>query len=223
MNSRTRLVLFDMDGVIFDSARAITTSLRHALQANGVNAEVAGAPGSFVGPPLRDMLRTLMPEGPDELIEACAKSYREHNDRHGPAATTVFADAERSIPVLAELAPLRIATSKGERSARELVRKMGFESYFVGVHGTLEPASDTKVTVMERAIAEHRVLDADCEVVAMVGDRVHDVEAAHRLGVPAIAVRWGYAPEGELEAANPAYLVHDGAELVEAVTSLVSR
>ena len=35
----------------------------------------------------------------------------------------------------------------------------------------------------------------------------HDVEGAAEEGLPAIAVEWGYAPPGELEAARPLRIV----------------
>jgi phosphoglycolate phosphatase len=36
----------------------------------------------------------------------------------------------------------------------------------------------------------------------MVGDRVHDVRAAHANGLQAIGVLWGYGSRAELEAAD---------------------
>jgi phosphoglycolate phosphatase len=37
----------------------------------------------------------------------------------------------------------------------------------------------------------------------MVGDRAHDIVGSRACGVAAIAVRWGYAATGELEAVHP--------------------
>jgi len=48
---------------------------------------------------------------------------------------------------------------------------------------------------------------------AMVGDRKFDVNGAKALGVVSVAVSYGYAPEGELIACNPDYLVDTVQEL----------
>ena len=40
--------------------------------------------------------------------------------------------------------------------------------------------------------------------VVIIGDREHDILAAHEASIASIGVRWGYAEPGELEAAAPA-------------------
>ena len=49
----------------------------------------------------------------------------------------------------------------------------------------------------------------------MVGDRKFDVNGAKALKVTSVAVSYGYAPEGELEACGPDYLVDTVEELGE--------
>ena len=47
----------------------------------------------------------------------------------------------------------------------------------------------------------------------MVGDRKFDVEGARQYGLAAIAVSYGYAPEGELQAAGADAIVDSVEEL----------
>ena len=54
----------------------------------------------------------------------------------------------------------------------------------------------------------------------MVGDRHHDVEAAHANGVMAIGVRWGFGPDGELEAAGADHVVETIDELRDLLGTL---
>jgi phosphoglycolate phosphatase len=49
----------------------------------------------------------------------------------------------------------------------------------------------------------------------MVGDRKHDIIGAQKNGIASIAVKYGYATEAELAAANPTYTVATVAELSE--------
>ena len=47
----------------------------------------------------------------------------------------------------------------------------------------------------------------------MVGDRKHDIIGAKQCGIESIGVRFGYAEEGELEAAGADYIVDTVEEL----------
>jgi phosphoglycolate phosphatase len=51
----------------------------------------------------------------------------------------------------------------------------------------------------------------------MVGDRAVDVSAAHRNGLEAAGVRWGYGSQEELEAEQPRYLFSAPQELLSLV------
>jgi phosphoglycolate phosphatase len=52
------------------------------------------------------------------------------------------------------------------------------------------------------------------ESATSIGDEVRDVEAAHTVGIPSLAVTWGYAKASALEAASPTKLIHEPAELL---------
>ena len=51
----------------------------------------------------------------------------------------------------------------------------------------------------------------------MIGDRRYDIEGAAAAGLDSIAVGWGYAAPGELEAARPGHFAAD----VEALRRLL--
>ena len=51
------------------------------------------------------------------------------------------------------------------------------------------------------------------ENCVLIGDTKYDVEGAKTCGIPCIGVRWGYAAEGELEAAGAAAVVEIPEEL----------
>jgi phosphoglycolate phosphatase len=51
--------------------------------------------------------------------------------------------------------------------------------------------------------------DMTSENSVMVGDRKYDVEGAHALGIPAVAVLYGYGDEAELSAAGADHTVSD--------------
>ena len=72
---------------------------------------------------------------------------------------------------------------------------------------------DDKEYVMDRQQTEEELEQIASVSCAMVGDRKFDVNGAKALRVTSVAVSYGYAPEGELEACEPDYLVHTVEEL----------
>jgi phosphoglycolate phosphatase len=58
----------------------------------------------------------------------------------------------------------------------------------------------------------------DHSTVWMVGDRMHDVGGAHRNGLRAAGVLWGYGSRSELTAAGADLLVVSMPELIAALT-----
>ena len=68
-----------------------------------------------------------------------------------------------------------------------------------------------KVSQLERLVANG--LDPMRSV--MIGDRAADIEAARANGIATVGVCWGFAGDGEIEAARPDHIVYRPAELLE--------
>ena len=56
------------------------------------------------------------------------------------------------------------------------------------------------------------------ENCVLIGDTKYDVEGARKCGIPCIGVRWGYAAEGELEAAGAVSIVETTGELLDMIS-----
>ncbi|NEW09227.1 HAD-IA family hydrolase [Paenibacillus sp. SYP-B3998] len=56
--------------------------------------------------------------------------------------------------------------------------------------------------------------------IIYVGDELRDIEACRKLGVPIIAVTWGYDAPGLLRSGSPDYVVHSPGELVKTLLTL---
>ncbi|MEW9701179.1 HAD-IA family hydrolase [Paenibacillus sp. SI8] len=56
--------------------------------------------------------------------------------------------------------------------------------------------------------------------IIYVGDELRDIEACKKLGVPIIAVTWGYDAPDLLHSGNPNYLVNSPAELLKILLTL---
>ena len=214
------LLLFDMDGVLLDSASAISESLRYALHQNGQLGFEDEDLTKYVGPPLAAMLNALLPNEPQNVRDQCAIDYRKHNNLHGPGLTALYEGMEDLLTEFSRDFQLRVATSKLESAAELVLRTKRIDHIFAGIHGSGPDGSDSKTDVMRRAVESALSHDKQIQVLAMIGDRKHDVEGAKNLGINSIGVTWGYAEVGELELASANYIVESPQQLKSLILQL---
>jgi len=76
-------VLFDLDGTLTDSRAGITACIRHALGKLGRACPDDDALATYIGPPLRGTLSTLLGTSDPALIEEALAHYRTRYDDVG--------------------------------------------------------------------------------------------------------------------------------------------
>ena len=203
-------ILFDFDGTVYDTVEGITRSVQYALRKRGVDAELDDL-RCFAGPPLIDMFREKF----GFSLEEAEQATRDFRERYAPVGVY----ESRPFPEIHGLAErlraagkrLGIATSKPQPLAEQLLEQEGLSDCFDVVCGSREDGNnDAKWQVISRAM--ERMNAAPGETV-LVGDTKYDVAGAHRIGIPCIGVRWGYAAAGELEEAGADAIVEDCAAL----------
>ncbi len=184
----SRLVIFDLDGTLTDSAQGIVASFLHALAHVGAPVPDGDLATQIVGPPMDDTFRSLgLGEDTDKAIAA----FRAEYGSRGWAMNTLF---DGVVPLLADLRAagvrLAVATSKLEPTARRILAHFGLEQHFEVIAGAAPDGSrKTKVEVLAHALDQLQPLP---ERVLMVGDRSHDVHGAAAHGIDTVVVGWGY-------------------------------
>jgi phosphoglycolate phosphatase len=201
-------VLFDLDGVLVDSRVPFTRSVNNALAAQGLPPRPEHELHQYLGPPLHRTFQALV--GDKSLVHPCVDAYRARYRELAASETTVFPGIREILTELSEHLPLLIATSKPYALAEPLLDALDLRHFFAAVIGPeLDSENEQKATTIGRAM---RDLAPDARPV-MVGDRKHDIAAAHEHSIPAIGVLWGIGSERELLAAGADALAHTPAEL----------
>jgi len=199
LGSLPRVVLFDLDGTLSDSAPGILASLRHAFEVNGLPWLDPEAQRSVLGPPFYAALPRYVGE---ERVPAVVAAYRERYAAGGMYQTSVYPGIPETLRALAEHGVrLAVATSKPERYAEPIVAHLGLDGMFETVGGDrLDGSRGTKALVVGEVL--RRLGNPDPATVLMVGDREHDVHGARAHDVGTVGAGWGYAAPGELENAG---------------------
>lgn len=199
-------VLLDLDGTLTDPERGIVNSIRYALQRLGLDDPGDAVLRNFIGPPLRASFMDVF--GLDEAGgERAIGLYREYFADRGLYENQVYPGVEALLQELTGRGVrLALATAKPHVYANPILEHFDLSRYFEFVAGSeLDGRRTAKDEVIAHALAGLGV-EASPRVV-MVGDRVHDIQGAHRRGVPAVGVTWGFGSLEELQGAQPTHIV----------------
>ncbi|WP_285649811.1 HAD hydrolase-like protein [Actinomycetospora sp. NBRC 106375] len=215
----TALVLFDLDGTLVDSSPGIAASLAAAADGAGVPRPDADQVRALLGPPFPQAFVDVLGHDP-ATAEAMMDAYREVYAAGGLYDVTVFDGVPAMLARLAKAGHRpALTTSKPDVYAREVLRHVGLDAAFdAGVFGaTLDGSLAGKAAVVDLALQT-----CDGPVVALVGDRHHDVDGAHAHDLPAVGVTWGFGGAAELRAAGADHLVDSPAALGELLEQLAA-
>lgn len=198
--------LFDLDGTLTDPKEGITKCVQYALRSFGIERSLDELL-CFIGPPLKEQF--IAYAGFDrEQAEKAVEVYRERFAPIGVFENRAYDGAAELLSCLKKSGKtVALATSKPQVFADMIVKKYGLAPYFDFVLGSeLDGTRTDKAQVIAEVMER---LGAKPHETIMIGDRKHDIVGAKANGIRSVGVRFGYAAEGELEAAGADYIVDD--------------
>lgn len=196
-----KYLFFDLDGTLTDPMQGITRSVQYALRHFGIDEPDLRKLCPFIGPPLADSFRERYGMSPADAETAVAK-YREYYAPKGIFENEIYPGIPELLATTSAAGCVNVmATSKPTPFAEQIAAHFGFAQYFTLVSGsTFDGRRTTKADVIRYALD---TLEIAPQEAVMIGDRRYDIEGAAETGLASIAVGWGYASPGELEAARP--------------------
>lgn len=212
--SPTKAILFDLDGTLVDSARGIHAAL------DGVLKTLTGT-GCTI-----DEVRRWVGNGPEKLVERGLYSRGYEDDASEGHA--LFREAYQRTLSQADVYPgvvaglqklqgegLRLAciTNKSSHFTGDFLAELGLASFFDRVlcgDEVERPKPDPQSLI--QVCAEFNIQPAQA---IMVGDSVNDLDPAYQIGMPGIAVSYGYHGDVPLEPYKPLAIVDNFEAVVE--------
>ena len=225
-----KYVLFDLDGTLTESGPGIMQGVRYALEKRKIPVPGEEILSQFVGPPL--YLSFMRHFG---MTEQEAKDivpvYKEFYDHEGVLINRPYPGVPEMLKDLQDAGlQLAVASAKPHALMEKVLDHFALKSYFTVAQGARDTGTpDTKrqsileaLTCLSVPMEEMDGMPGKeggtwprclTEEILMVGDRRDDVEGADAFGIRTVAVRWGYAPAGELEDTDAVAIVDTAAEL----------
>lgn len=203
------IILFDLDGTLFDTSEGITKCVQYALSFFGIEENNRANLLRFIGPPLAEAFEEYYGFSCEKAVLAQEK-FRERYSRIGVYECSPMAGAAECLQALhAKEKILCVATCKPENFACMILEKYSFSRYFTVIVGSEKDERRThKNEVIETVFSRIGISNARGRSV-MVGDRKHDILGAKQCGIESVGIRVGFANENELENAGADYIVND--------------
>jgi phosphoglycolate phosphatase len=186
-------VAFDLDGTLIDSAPDIARALGRTLASFGraglTVPQVRAMVGDGSAMLLRQAFRATGPDLADDMVAEALARYLDIYFEEPVDPACLFPGVRETLSALHDAGVrLGMCTNKPERITRKFLRELGLTALFPAVAGgdTLpvrKPDGRHLAWVLER-LGEGPA--------AMVGDNANDVKAARAVGIPVVAVSFGY-------------------------------
>ena len=203
-----KYVFFDLDGTVTESAPGIINSVVYAIKKLGVRMPSEEELLKFVGPPLSDSFVKYCGVDPSKTKEAI-NSFREYFAERGIFENNVYPGIPELTATLKSLGVKQIlATSKPQLFAERILTHFNLIANFDGVFGnSMDEKYTDKALLLRDIIAKEGIKGDDLKNCVMVGDRSSDISGAHKAGIRAIGVLYGYGDRPELEGAGADLIV----------------
>ena len=207
---RYRLLVFDWDGTLVDSAAAIVECIQQSALAMGLPVPDRERASHVIGLGLHDSLRHAVPQlGRDGYAEF-AGLYRKHFLERQSAMSPFPGVRELLSELEAQGRWLAIATGKSRRGLDQALDANGMRQHFIASRCADETQPKPHPAMLEELSGE---LGVPCGSMLMIGDTSHDLAMAASASVDAVAVTYGAHPEAALRALAPRAVVTSVAEL----------
>ena len=205
LESRMKLVIFDFDGVLYDSLAHVWSIIKPILDKRKID---ISSKEEFCKLFDRNFFEAIERRLQDKKIMAQLKKEMMHvlAQKYNPPIFPLIAK------VVAELSKhyiLAIQSSNFKEAMHRILKRDGIYKYFSAIVGADEESSKAKRIL--------KLLKQLSPEAVFVTDTVGDIQEAREVGIQSIAVSWGYQPYHQLKKAQPIDMAETPKELVKKI------
>lgn len=213
-----KLLIFDLDGTLIDSAEDIVQTMNRMVERQGEQPIPADLIRARIGEGLLQLMKDLFPQRSDwsELIKEFRKIYIQEGMQH----TTIYPGAVEFLR--SWQGEIALVTNKSEEPTHHVLKILGlnqlpWKSILAGDSlAERKPHPLPLLTTLER-------LGHHADAALMIGDAYPDMLAAQSAGMESIAVTFGYTSIEELQRYQPVAFLQSYHDLAEIIACLNAR
>ena len=205
-----KLVVFDWDGTLLDSAGAIVHAIQASCRDLGLPVPEDARARHVIGLGLVDALRHAAPDLRPENYQAMVERYRYHY-LAGDKSLTLFEGVPEMLQRLKVAGHiLAVATGKSRLGLERAFDHSGLRPLFQASRCADECHSKPHPQMLQELMAEFGI---SANSTIMIGDTSHDLLMATNAGVDGLAVTYGAHPHDHLVEYKPVICLHSVGEL----------
>jgi len=183
-----KLAVFDWDGTLVDSTRAIVIAMQNAAADLDLPVPTSEQAAHVIGLGLHDALQIAVPALTPERLPAYVDRYRVHYLSRD-AQLGAFEGIESMLDALTLAGiPLAVATGKSRQGLNRALDQFDWRRWFVATRCADEGEPKPHPWMLQDLAVELEIDPAD---MLMVGDTTHDLGMARAAGASAIGVTYG--------------------------------
>jgi phosphoglycolate phosphatase len=202
MFPNVQAIAFDLDGTLVDTSEVVLAAFHAVFETLQREGKVQGIPddstflGTF-GVVDEQIWEMLLPDATEEVRREADTMHERYLQDHLPGGVKILPGALETLEALQGRFVLATASNCGIPYLNTILACQGLGTFFSHrfCAGTIQ--AKEKAEVLEEILKRlgHRNL-------LMVGDRKSDVDAARRVGIPVVGVRYKFAKADELREAD---------------------
>ncbi len=204
-------IMFDLDGTVTDSGKAIMSSVEYALSEFGITDQPKEKLKTFIGPSLYDSFEREYGFNGEDCDKAVSL-YRYIYEKERMYDVDIYEGIPELLGNLQKNGfKVFLITSKPLKFSKQILERIGLSHFFDHMIGPdLTDHSSDKKRLIEQAINEQNLEKSQC---IMIGDTRYDIDGAVAAGVESIAVTYGYGNKRSMEAAGATYFAESAKDI----------
>ncbi|APE05378.1 HAD family hydrolase [Alteromonas sp. RW2A1] len=208
---RYKLVIFDWDGTVMDSADKIINCMQFAAQQCGMPIPTSDEVGHIIGISLKPAIKQLFDIDDDALAEKLVLAYKEAFLAKDTTPCPLFEGAQEMFEALKSSGcTLAVATGKARRGLDRAWKQTNTGHFFSASRTADEAESKPSPDMLLQLVDE---LSMSIDDAVMIGDTTYDMKMAQAIGMDRVGVSYGVHAQVHLETLKPKIIVHSIEEL----------
>ena len=212
-----KLVIFDWDGTLMDSADKIINCMQIAAKQCDFPIPSANDVSHIIGISLEPAIKQLFGVDDDALVQRLKNAYKDAFIIHDATPSPLFNGVETMLNTLtASGLTLAVATGKARRGLLRAWEQTGTGRYFrtsrCADDAKSKPSPDMLLQILDE-------LNVSVSEAIMVGDTTYDMQMARSIDMARVGVSYGVHAQAHLERLKPKAIVHSIDELQRCLLS----
>ncbi|AXH15143.1 HAD family hydrolase [Malaciobacter mytili] len=188
-----RLIMFDMDGTLVNSSKAITNTINYVRE----NIGLTRLEDKFILEKVNDpsINSAEFFYGTPDFTDEQVFLFEEYYNEHCLTDLELYDGIAKLIDDLKSDFVLAVATNANSQYAKKMLDHVGIGSYFptiLGYDSVVNPKPHPEM--VNKILDKHNILNINAQ---LIGDSHKDIMAATKAGVDSVLVNWGFTDHKE--------------------------